>query len=140
MLGRTLRLEDLLLQLLVALYRPRTTQELLLRSLLYHVDVGLGAISPHPYLVVRFLGDVHAKVEEELRDGVEIRVHVSHVAQSQQPDLLALVDLLAFLPVVDGEAVPSGHLHGFGGIERVAHIGGGSGGGGGDGLALHGSC
>lgn len=135
---KRIRGADVLFQIRIALDRPHTTQELLLRPLLRHVNVGLGAIAPEPDLVVGLFGNVHAEVEEELRDDVEVRVLVSHVAQSQQADLLALVNLLALLPVVDGEPAPAGHLHGIGRIERVALVGSGAGNGGGDGLGLQG--
>lgn len=53
---------------------------------------------------------MHTEVVEEVRDGLDVGMHVSHVAQSNQLDVLAFVDLLAFHPLVEGHLLPAGVL------------------------------
>lgn len=93
-------MKTVLLQLGVALDRPRTPQVLLLRTFLYHIYVRLGTVPPPPDLVVSLLDDMHAKIVEEIGDGLDVGMHVPHVTQPNQLDLLALVDLLAVHPLV----------------------------------------
>ena len=88
---------DKLLEILKAFDLKSPAKELL-RTLLRVVDILVWTVASVPSLCLGLLDHVHAKISEERRNFLQVRVLISHVCKLDYPDLLALVDVVRLTP------------------------------------------
>src|SRR5271155_1442724 len=88
---------DKLLEILKAFDLKRPAKELL-RTLLRVVDILVWTVATVPSLRLGLLDNVHAKISEERRNFLQVRVLISHVCKLDFPVLFAIVYFVRLTP------------------------------------------